>query len=161
MEIRKATKHDLDRIMKIFEDAKTFMRRSGNLTQWGGGYPQRRLMEEETEHGHCYVCCDGNGTVAATFCLLPGPDPTYAHIYDGQWIDNRTYHVLHRLASDGSIKGAGRFCLEWCIERCPNLRVDTHADNLPMQKLLASHSFVRCGKIRVEDGSWRIAYQHQ
>ena len=159
LEIRKAVEADLDSIMAIFEAAKLFMRKCGNMTQWADGYPQRELMEKEIAAGHCYSCCTRDGQVVATVCLLEGPDPTYAEIYDGNWINDDDYCVIHRLASDGSVKGAGRFCMEWCIGQCGSLRVDTHADNLPMQRLAESCGFVRCGRIRLRDGAWRVAYQ--
>ncbi len=158
--IRKAVISDLDRIMDIFDKARTFMRKSGNPTQWADGYPQQELIVKEIECGHCHVCCTTDGKDVATFCLVEGPDPTYSNIYDGRWIDDKPYHVVHRLASDGSVKGAGRFCMEWCLARCASLRVDTHADNRPMQDLALHCGFIQCGRIRVENGSWRIAYQH-
>ena len=39
--IRKAEKADLDKIMDIYDTARAFMRKSGNPTQWAGGYPPR------------------------------------------------------------------------------------------------------------------------
>ena len=49
--------------------------------------------------------------------------------------------------------------LEWCMDRCGNIRIDTHDDNLPMQHVLEKNGFIRCGRIWNEDGSPRIAYQ--
>ena len=158
--IRLAMEGDLDTIMHIFEMAKAFMRKCGNKSQWDDGYPQRGLMTKEIKSGHCYVCCKTDGKAVATFCLIKGPDATYSKIYDGQWLDDEPYYVVHRLASDGSVKGAGRFCLEWCLERHSSLRVDTHADNLPMQRLALRCGFAKCGRICLDDGSWRLAYQH-
>lgn len=158
--IRLATEGDLDTIMHIFEMAKAFMRKCGNKSQWDDGYPQRGLMTKEIKSGHCYVCCKTDGKAVATFCLIKEPDATYSEIYDGQWLDDEPYYVIHRLASDGSVKGAGRFCLEWCLKKHSSLRVDTHADNLPMQRLALRCGFAKCGRIRLDDGSWRIAFQH-
>ncbi len=151
---------DLDRIMEIFNLAHVFMIKNGNPTQWVDGYPQRELVVKEIECGHCHVCGTMEGKVVATFCLIDGPDPTYTPIYDGRWLDDQPYHVVHRLASDGSIKGVGQFCLKWCLDKYANLRIDTHADNKPMRNLLWRGGFVKCGRIKLENGSWRIAYQH-
>lgn len=158
--IRLATAGDLESIMLLFEKAKAFMRKCGNLLQWNDGYPERTLMLREIQSRHCYVCCNAGDIPVATFCLLEGPDATYSNIYDGQWLDKEPYYVVHRLATDGSVKGAGRLCMEWCLKKHPSLRVDTHADNLPMQRLASSCGFTKCGRIRLDDDSWRIAYQH-
>ena len=41
-----------------------------------------------------------------------------------------------------------------------NIRVDTHARNLPMRAKIEARGFVRCGIIHVADGTPRIAYQY-
>ena len=66
---------------------------------------------------------------------------------------------LYRLASDGTVKGAGRACLTYCSDRQPYLRIDTHKNNLPMQKVIESFGFKRCGIITVRGGE-RIAYDY-
>lgn len=157
--IRKAVTADLERIMEIFDRARRFMVSTGNPRQWVNGYPRREFIQEEIEQGHCHVCVAPELGIVGTFCLLAGPDPTYREIYDGSWPDDEPYHVIHRLASDGRVKGIGKRCIDWCAERYGNLRVDTHADNRLMQALADRCGFVRCGIIRVADGSPRIAYQ--
>lgn len=159
LEIRKAASGDLDCLMEIFEKARRFMAGTGNPGQWVNGYPQRELMAGEIDASHCYVCVAGNGRVVATFCFIPGPDPTYSYIEDGAWLDNRPYYVIHRLASDGSCKGVADFCFDWCARQYPCLRADTHADNKVMQHILEKNGFVRCGIIYLKNGSPRIAYQ--
>ena len=39
MEIRKAKLADLPRMMEIYAEARAYMRRNGNPTQWANGYP--------------------------------------------------------------------------------------------------------------------------
>ena len=82
-----------------------------------------------------------------TFCFVPSPDPNYAHNEDGAWLDDKPYHVIHRIASDGSEKGIFQACINWCTSRDSNLRADTHADNKVMQHLLEQNGFIRCGII--------------
>jgi hypothetical protein len=87
------------------------------------------------------------------------PEPTYAHISDGSgWLDEAPYGVVHRLASDGSTRGVGAFCLEWCFARCGNIRVDTHAANNVMQNLLTRLNYTHCGTIHIADGTPRDAF---
>ena len=157
--IRPATFTDLDRLMEIFEAARRFMESTGNPNQWINGYPQRALIAEEISQKHCYVCQDEEGKTIGTFCFVPSPDPNYACIEDGAWLNDAPYHVIHRLASDGSEKGIFKACIDWCALQDTNLRADTHADNKVMQHLLEKNGFIRCGIIYVSNGTPRIAYQ--
>ena len=55
---------------------------------------------------------------------------------------------------------AAAFCLEWCLARCGNIRIDTHRDNQPMQRLLARLGYTFCGLIDLKNGRGeRLAYQ--
>ena len=77
-----------------------------------------------------------------------------------QWADDSSYGVVHRLASDGSVKGTGAFCLDWAFSQCGHMRVDTHGDNTVMQNLLTKLGFERRGTIYVvEDPYPRFAYE--
>ena len=79
------------------------------------------------------------------FYYVEGPDiePTYRVIEDGDWADDSPYGVVHRIATDGSVRGTGAFCLNWAFEQCGHLRIDTHGDNLPMQCTCARTSSCR------------------
>lgn len=81
------------------------------------------------------------------------------NITDGQANVLEEKGKVHRLASDGTVKGAGRACLTYCSDRKPYLRIDTHKNNLPMQKVIESFGFKRCGIITVRGGE-RIAYDY-
>lgn len=147
--------------MNIFDRARRFMASSGNPHQWINGYPQRELIAEEIRQKHCYACENETGKVIGTFCFVPSPDPNYAHIENGKWLNDKPYHVIHRLASDGSEKGIFTACLDWCGARASQLRADTHADNLIMRHLLEKNGFVRCGIIHAANGTPRVAYQRE
>lgn len=157
--IRLAEMADLDRLMELFGSARAFMVATGNAHQWIDGYPQRELIAAEIAATHCYVCEKEAGDIVGTFCFIAGPDPTYARIEEGKWMDDAPYYVIHRLASDGTCKGIADACIGWCRKQSLNLRVDTHADNKVMQHILERHGFVRCGIIYVANGTPRIAYQ--
>lgn len=155
---RLATLADLEWLLAIFERARRFMASVGNPNQWIQGYPGRSLMEAEIAASHCYVCLYA-GHVVGTFCFLPGPDANYRVIEAGEWLSDAPYHVLHRLASDGSVRGIADACLDWCFQHTSNLRVDTHRDNKVLQHILAKHGFSYCGIIYVANGTPRLAYQ--
>ena len=158
MYIRKTLWEDLPRLEDIYRRARAFMAENGNPTQWGGGYPWRDMLEEDLALGQSYVCVEDGGVVG-TFCFFVGEEPTYAVIREGAWLREGPYGVIHRVASSGERKGVAAACIRWCFEQWPNLRIDTHADNLPMQRAVLREGFVYCGRVTVEDGTERLAYQ--
>lgn len=149
---------ELDELMKIYERAQAFMVESGNPNQWKKGHPRRDMIEEDINLGRLFVCVEGEKT-ECVFMYEEGDDPTYSYIEDGEWPNDRPYGVLHRIASAGNVKGIASVCLDWCYERCRNLRADTHEDNKVMQRVLEKNGFLRCGIIYIADGTPRIAYQ--
>lgn len=156
--IRLATEDDLDAVCAIYEAARAFMRTHGNPTQWPGDYPSLPDAEKDLARGALWVLDEGLGAVAV-MSVLPGPDPTYAVIEGDGWLDDNPYWVMHRMAVTRPGHGAGTRLLSWLCERRRNVRADTHANNVPMQRTLEKCGFVRRGTIWVEDGSPRIAYQ--
>lgn len=161
MLIRKTTPKDLPRLLEIYESARSFMAKSGNPAQWGNAWPPTSLLEQDIQSGHSYACLHDR-RVVGTFFFNFGKDiePTYAVIIDGKWQNDGPYGVIHRLAGDGSVKGIGAYCINWCYEQCCHLRVDTHPDNQVMQRLLTKLGFKRCGIIHVmQDNMPRIAFE--
>lgn len=158
-QIRPTTPDDLPEVMAVYAIAREFMCRSGNASQWAGGYPAEAFIGEEIVAGHSFVCENEAKEIVGTFCLIHGDDPTYAQIYDGEWLNNESYATVHRIASSGKEKGVAKFCIEWCFTRYPNIRIDTHRNNLVMQHIIQSMGFTYCGIIFVSNGSERLAYQ--
>ena len=163
MQIRKSTEKDVARMMEIYAYARRFMAEHGNPNQWGPrNWPPEALIRSDIRDGNSYVCVNDADAVVGTFFFIQGKDiePTYRVITDGAWLDDSPYGVVHRIASDGSEKGVGRFCLDWAFEQCGHLRIDTHGDNTVMQGLLGKLGFVHCGTIYVyEDNDPRLAYE--
>lgn len=162
MEIRKSTEQDFPTIMEIYAYARSFMASHGNPNQWGPtNWPPPELVHQDIARGNSYVCLN-NQKIVGTFFFVQGQDiePTYGQIEDGSWRDDTSYGVVHRLAGDGSVKGIGRFCLDWAYQQCGHLRIDTHSDNAVMQRLLDSLGFIRSGIIYVEEDDYpRLAYE--
>ena len=155
--VRPATPGDLPALAAIYRAARAFMAASGNPTQWGTTDPRSELLRRDIARGHLFVLCQGD-TPHAAFALVPGDDPTYAAI-DGAWLSDEPYATIHRLGSDGTCHGVFATALAFAAARQPHLRIDTHADNHIMQKLIARAGFRYCGIIRVADGSPRLAYE--
>lgn len=162
MHIRKATEADLGRIMGIYARARAFMAQTGNPDQWGPtSWPPEGLVRQDIASSRSLVCV-ADGRVVGVFFYDYGDDiePAYRTIEDGAWADAGPYGVVHRIASDGTRRGVGSFCLGWALARCGHLRIDTHPDNLVMQGLLAKLGFERRGIIHVEEDDYpRYAYE--
>ena len=162
MKIRRSTERDLARILEIYAAARAFMAAHGNPTQWGPtGWPPEALIRKDIRNGNSYVCESG-GKVVGTFYFAQGEDvePTYRVITDGAWSCGGPYGVVHRIASDGSQKGVGAFCLNWAFDKCGHLRIDTHGDNKVMQTLLSKLGFTHRGTIYVEEDDMpRLAFE--
>ncbi len=159
MEVRKTRPEELDAVMELYDQGRRFMRQNGNQNQWIKGYPSRELVQEDIRLGRSYVA-EEDGMLDAVFCFFYGEnaDPTYADI-DGAWIGHGPYGVLHRIASSGRVPGMVDKCSDWCLEQWPDLRIDTHRDNQPMQRALERCGFQFCGVVTIEDGSERMAYE--
>lgn len=159
MTIRPATESDIPAMMALYEEAKGIMRADGNMSQWTGGYPQEEVVLRDISSGHGYIIEDG-GVPVGTFAFIPGVEPTYLSIYEGEWLDaDAPYATIHRLASTPRSHGVARACFDWCASRCPNLRIDTHRDNSIMRHVVTSWGFLYCGIIYLASGDERLAYQ--
>lgn len=157
VEIRRATTADVPRLLEVYAGARQFMRQSGNPTQWTEGYPQRALVEKDIAEGCLYVMVE-DARIFGCFMLCAGPDPTYKQIFDGHWGYDTPYGVIHRVAGDGSRGGIVAGCVAFARQYYRHLRIDTHRDNLPMQRSLQRAGFTHRGTILLENGDPRLAY---
>ena len=157
MRIRNTLETDLEKIGKIYENAKKFMRETGNPNQWNGERPNAQTAREDMEKGVGYVAEDA-GEIVAVFMFSQENDPTYAKI-EGAWLSDAPYGVIHRIAVAKQGQGIIGYCIDQCFALCQNLRIDTHRDNLPMQRALLKRGFRYCGVIYLENGDERLAYQ--
>ena len=80
---------DVPVIMRLIEEARGIMRSCGNVNQWIGGYPSEETIVNDINNGHCYLCVEEGGEVIASFAFIPGPEPTYKEIYEGNWLDDK------------------------------------------------------------------------
>ena len=157
MKIQRAAPAQLPQILKIYEAARAYMREQGNPEQWKDGYPEEALITSDIERGNLYLCCEGE-ELLGVFYYAEEDDPTYRYI-EGNWLNADPYGVVHRIAVASHKKGVASFCFAYAFSRCRNLKIDTHKDNLPMQRALAKNGFVPCGVIYLENGEARLAFQ--
>ena len=164
MIIRKSLKEDVKDIMKIINRAKEFLKENG-VDQWQDGYPNNETIESDILNNDSYVVLKDNNIVATLAISFDG-EKTYDVIYDGKWLSNGKYAVIHRIAIDNEYKGTGvsSYILQKVYEICldnniHSIKIDTHEKNIPMQKLLKKNYFKYCGVIYLEDNSKRIAFE--
>lgn len=158
MEIRKTRLEELDTVMEVYARARKFMAEHDNPNQWKNNKPSREQIEKDILAGKHHVCMEGE-QIAAVFYFAHEVDPTYVKIYDGSWLNEEDYSVVHRIASAGTVKGAGSFCMNWASAQSQNLKIDTHKDNYVMQNMLKKCGFTHCGTIYLEDGEPRLGFQ--
>ena len=157
---RKATMADVPVIMCLIDEARAIMRSCGNVNQWIDGYPSQETIENDISNGHCYLCVEqGSGEIVASFAFIPGPELTYREIFDGEWLDDKPYHVVHRLASTAGSHGIFNDVMDYCMAVAGNLRIDTHRDNVIMRHVIDHYGFSYCGIIYLLNGDERFAYQ--
>lgn len=164
MEFRNAVKTDIKDIMNIIKQSQAYFKEA-EINQWQNNYPNNDTISNDIDKKDCYVLLM-NDNIVATIAVSFDGEKTYECIYEGQWITNNKYAVIHRLAVDNKHKGLGlssqiiknveQLCLNKSIY---SIKVDTHENNLPMQKLLYKNKFKHCGVIYLEDGSKRIAFE--
>lgn len=155
--VRRGSVEDLARMLEIYDTARTFMRKSGNDSQWVNGYPAVSLLQDDISAGVSYVI-EADDRIVGTFAFIVGDDSTYSEI-DGEWLNDAPYGTIHRIASDGSIRGIADACLKYCTSVINNIRIDTHKDNRPMLGWIRKAGFSYCGVIHVSDGTPREAFQ--
>ena len=156
--IRKATYEDIPALMEIFHNARGIMRASGNMNQWNDSYPSEKIVRKDIDDGVCMVLCHDENVIA-TMAFIPGPDPTYTEIYEGEWLDDNPYHVIHRIAVREPGHDAARKLLDWGFTKTKTVRIDTHKDNVIMHHILRKYGFRHCGVIFLANGDPREAYQ--
>ena len=159
MNIRKTMLNDVDEAALLYDMARAFMRKSGNLEQWNSGHPNKEDILRDMGEDCSYVGVDENEEIIAVFFFKKGVDPTYKKIYGGKWKNHGEYAVIHRVAVKYNGRGLADQIYAFCFDKHPNLRIDTHRDNIPMQRSLAKNGFEYCGIIHLANGDERLAYQ--
>ena len=155
--IRHAQADDLPTIFRLYQIARQTMRDNGNPTQWGDEWPPEDMVRNDIVEQQSYVV-EGPDGIQGVFALVLGDDPTYEVIEDGAWPNDEPYGTIHRVASDGVSHGTFAAAIDFALQQCANVRIDTHADNSIMRYLIDKAGFAYCGIIYHTDGTPRLAY---
>ena len=167
LQYRNARLTDLPVMMKMVEEAKEGFRKR-NINQWQKGEPSTQGLTEAIKKNVVHVL-EENGEVLGMITVVSGPVADYA-VIDGAWLNDAPYAAFHRVCVSEAHKGRGLaanlFSYSEALAKekgINNIRIDTHPDNLSMQKALAKNGYTFCGKITLctgsEAGDPRFAYQ--
>lgn len=156
--IRKSAKSDLPVVLSLINCGRKTMMATGNTHQWDANHPSDEQMEKDIDNGFNYLLVE-EGKPIATFTFMPGPESTYEKIYDGGWLNDKPYYVIHRVAGQPGHGGILYDILYWCFSQASNIRIYTHQDNKIMRHCLERYGFTYCGIIHLANGDERVAYQ--
>ena len=152
MHIRRATKEDLNEIMRLIRRVVPLMRESGNL-QWDDDYPDLSVFASDLEKGSLWVG-EVDQRIAGVAAITTDQ---YAEYADVGWDVSERAIVVHRLAVDPAFRGRGvaaalmhqaeLVAIETGIQV---LRVDTDTQNQATQKLFPKLGYMYAGEIGLE-----------
>lgn len=165
--IRKAVTDDFDQIMAIISEAKEMLKKDGS-PQWQDGYPNDQTIHDDIDNQVMWVMVV-DGQIAGLAASILSPEPTYANIEAGEWLDTTSpYDTIHRLAISSHFRGQhlSDFFMSNLIsmgirDGIVNFRLDTHRLNKRLQHVAEKNGFVKRGIIHVNDAldDRRIAYE--
>lgn len=170
-DMRPATVDDVPAIVATLEAGRALLAADG-IDQWQNGTgPDVDLVTEDVERGWGRVFLV-DGQVAATAALIDEPEPNYAHMLEGAWQVRgdaaAPYATIHRVAVAPAFRGmhvAQRFYARLIEEArargFAEIRVDTHADNVRMQHVIASAGFSRACTVLIGNNPKDLRWAYQ
>lgn len=176
-DMRPATVDDVPAIVATLEAGRSLLAADG-IDQWQNGTgPDVDLVTEDVERGWGRVFLIG-GQVAATAALIDEPEPAYDQVVEGAWQVRgdaaapagaaSPYATIHRVAVAPAFRGmhvAQRFYARLIEEArargFAEIRVDTHADNVRMQHVIASAGFTRACTVLISDDPKDLRWAYQ
>ncbi|MBR0439091.1 MAG: GNAT family N-acetyltransferase [Clostridia bacterium] len=166
MIFRKAEISELDRLYEISKSASKVLGER-HVDQWQGDEaPRREEFRELILNGDGYVLTDEESEIIGFAAIIEGPDESYA-VIDGKWLTEAPYCAVHKVMTDPAFRGKGfskelfKNVFEVAKKKgYSSVRIDTHKDNLVMQKALRKVGFTYCGTIFLENiRKYRNAYE--
>lgn len=168
--IRQARIEDLNEVLTVIADAKELLKNNGSL-QWQDkdGYPNYQTLKNDIDKQSLYVKTI-NGVIAGIAVLGKDGEPAYDNIYQGNWLNNEKFYVIHRLAVKKEYyrQGIAKEILTFFEQvtqsmGVDNIKIDTTQENIAMNNLLINCGYQKCGVIYLNRkdvyDKERLAYQ--
>lgn len=156
-QFRHAQTADLPQIMGIVAQAQAYLAAQG-IDQWQDGYPDEATMREDIARQNAYVLAEDDRVCGIASIIFDG-EPTYDRIHDGAWTTAEPYAAIHRIAVDATMRGKGiadavmQGAEEVVARRgLTGIRIDTHRQNVVMQRMLQRNGYALCGVIYLTEG---------
>ena len=174
MELRRALRSDLDRIMEVLDEGRASLAALG-IDQWQGQYPHREHIEQDIDRGENVVIVDDEGRIVATAAVGILNAEEYHELKDGEWLIEAQGEpfrcvVVQRIAVSTACTKSGlatrimSYAFDYAREAsCKSVRVNTHPGNIPMQRVLEKQGYTRCGTITMDhvEGSTPERYAYE
>ena len=140
--IRAAIINDLEVIASLAKIVRSDMVSKG-LNQWVGDYPNIDNFRSDLDKGGLFVLVEADKIVGSC-SILKENDIAYKEVV---W-NGKNALVIHRILIDPAYqgKGFGKEMVNFAYKKVLNegydsLKIDTHPDNIKMQKMLKGLSF--------------------
>lgn len=164
----KSREDDVPQIMDIIAQAQAYLAAQG-INQWQNGYPDEAIVRQDIRLGNGYVLKEDGAVIGIATIIFDG-EPSYADIHDGAWTTPEPYACIHRIAVSGHARGKGAADALMTaaddvirVQGVKGVRIDTHRENIVMQRMLARNGYSLCGVIyladSVEKGAERVALE--
>ena len=164
MSYRLVNESEIETAMAIIEDGRAFLKPQGG-GQWQNGYPSRDTILEDIRSHRLFGVLDEEGKLAGV-CALTYHEDDYDHLYEGHWLSDLPYMVMHRIAVKSEYRGQGYgkalfevFEMEARKQGYASLRIDTHENNAAMRHLLEKSGFLYCGKAILTPNKDRMVFE--
>lgn len=161
--LRKAVAEDATGIWQLLQAAIEKRKQEGSA-QWQDGYPNPAVVASDIKKGYGYVCVAETGVIIACIALIFDGEPAYEAL-EGQWLTQRPYAVIHRLAvcQTNTIKGVGSWLMLAAEAVCReqgilSIKADTNFDNAGMLRVFEKLGYTYCGEVYFR-GAARRAYE--
>ena len=164
--IRPARLEDFDAVWDVLQSGRQYLK-DQNLPQWQTGCgPREEEIKARLQAEESYVLVL-DGIISGYTALVPEPDGS-PPMSEGAWaMCDTPYVAIHRVALGENCRGkghAGGFLRDMVTIAGAlgyrDIRIDTHPDNVIMQKVIEQAGFIKCGVMeKGVPGGTRWAYQ--
>lgn len=163
--LRESVESDMAQLTGMLEDAIALLAMN-NIDQWQNGTISNEDLLDAIMHDQSFVWEQRDTTGIAGFCVLDTYDEPYENLAEGEWTVKGPYLSIHRVMVSQHLRGrkvTSQMFLDikkmGVVNNITSLRIDTHPDNVMMQKTLKRNGFVRTGLLYMPSGSPRYTYE--
>lgn len=163
--LRESVESDMAQLTGMLEDAIALLAMN-NIDQWQNGTISNEDLLDAIMHDQGFVWEQRDTKGIAGFCVLDTYDEPYENLAEGEWTVKGPYLSIHRFMVSKHLRGrkvTSQMFLDikkmGIVNNISSLRIDTHPDNVMMQKTLKRNGFVRTGLLYMPSGSPRYTYE--